>query len=167
LVVFTVQPTTRRDYQELFLEKAVEKTYEAIAPWRSDLVMPLSYRSRLVENPDRFMQVREEPGKPNAETRFEVIERRGAWAHYRVTPLTGRKHQIRAQCAALGIPVRHDQIYPVHLPENSDDFSRPMQLLAKSIAFTDPLTNQRRHFLSPRTLSLDGVEHDQSPHKGL
>jgi len=155
LVVFTVQPKTRSAYQDLFLQKSIQKSYEAIAPWRPELAWPLIYRSRLVENPERFMQVREESGEPNSETHVGLIERRGEWARYAITPITGRKHQIRAHCAALGLPIRHDRIYPTHLPENSDDYTKPLQLLAKSIAFQDPLTGEARTFTSGRTLTLD------------
>jgi len=155
LVVFTVQPKTRSAYQDLFLQKSIQKSYEAIAPWRPELAFPLTYRSRLVENPERFLQVREESGEPNSETHLSLIEQRGEWARYAITPITGRKHQIRAHCAALGLPIRHDQIYPTHLPEGSDDYSKPLQLLAKSIAFQDPLTGEARTFTSGRTLTLD------------
>ncbi|MEO7599436.1 MAG: pseudouridine synthase [Opitutus sp.] len=152
LVVFTVQPKTRSAYQNLFLARAIQKTYIATAPWRTDLAFPRTHRSRLMENPDRFMQVREVPGEPNSETQIEVIEQRGVWATYRVNLMTGKKHQIRAHFAALGIPIRHDRIYPNHLPENTDDFSNPLQLLAQSIVFRDPLTGEERAFTSRRTL---------------
>lgn len=152
LVVFTVQPATRGRYQNLFLEKSIRKSYEAIAPWRPELGLPLNHRSRLEENPERFMQMREVAGEPNAETRIELLEASGKWARYRLNPITGRKHQLRAHCAALGIPIRHDQIYPVHLPENSDDFGRPLQLLAQSIAFADPISGEARSFVSARAL---------------
>ena len=154
LVVFTVEQKFRRAYQDLFLHKSIQKRYEAIAPWRSELSFPLTYRSRLVENPDRFMQVREVAGEPNAETQFDVIEVEGGWARYAINPITGRKHQIRAHCAALGLPIRHDQIYPIHLPENTDNYPQPLQLLARTIAFTDPINGEERSFTSNRTLEM-------------
>ncbi len=155
LVVFTIQPPTRGTYQDLFLTKSIQKQYEAIAPWRPDLKLPMTYRSRLEENPDRFMQVRTVAGEPNSETQIELIEVRGDWARYGLSPVTGRKHQLRAHCAALGIPIRHDQIYPTHLAENTDDYTKPLQLLAKTLAFQDPISGEQRSFTSERTLQLD------------
>jgi tRNA pseudouridine32 synthase/23S rRNA pseudouridine746 synthase len=100
------------------------------------------------------MQVREAVGEPNAETHFDVIAVEDGWARYAINPITGRKHQIRAHCAALGLPIRHDQIYPTHLPENTDDYAKPLQLLARTVAFADPITGEKRSFTSSRTLEL-------------
>jgi tRNA pseudouridine32 synthase/23S rRNA pseudouridine746 synthase len=72
----------------------------------------------------------------------------------RLSPVTGRKHQLRVHCMALGMPIVNDPIYPVLLPENTDDFDKPLQLLAKSVAFLDPITGDLRQFTSPRSLSL-------------
>jgi tRNA pseudouridine32 synthase/23S rRNA pseudouridine746 synthase len=54
--------------------------------------------------------------------------------------------------AALGLPLVGDGIYPVLTPEGHIDFDNPLRLLAKSIAFTDPLTGKRREFDSRQTL---------------
>lgn len=152
LVVFTIQPRTRKNYQDLFLQKSVLKRYEANAPWRPDLQFPLTYRSRLEDHGEHFMQVREINGEPNSETRVEVLEINGDSARYRLTPLTGRKHQLRAHCAALGFPIHNDRIYPKLLAENTDDYAKPLQLLAKSIEFNDPISGEKRVFTSARTL---------------
>ena len=159
LVVFTVQPHTRNAYQGLLRDLQVHKTYEAIAPWQEGLTWPQRRISRLAESP-HFMAMHEVAGTPNAETLIEVLEVSGAAqrARYRLTPRTGQKHQLRAHLCALGLPIVGDQIYP-HLhpalpPEQPPDFSQPLQLLAKSLRFTDPITGQLRAFESPRHLSL-------------
>ncbi len=155
LVLFTVQSEARGKYQRLFERRAVQKTYEAIAPSRGDLQMPLVYRSHIVES-DAFMQMheveRENSLECNAETRIELLETVGEIARYRLTPLTGKKHQLRVQMAALGMPILNDQIYPVHQRRAADEYTKPLQLLAKKISFQDPVSGEQRAFESQRSL---------------
>ena len=154
LVLFTKQPLTRGTYQNLFSQKVVTKRYQAIAGFRADLNFPMTYRSRLVEA-DHFMRMHEIDGEPNAETEIELLEVNEQRARYRLRPATGKKHQLRVHMAALGIPIQNDQIYPHHLSKEEierDDYSKPLQLLAEHISFTDPLTGQQRHFDSQRRL---------------
>jgi len=156
LVVFAIQAATRDAYQRLFAERAVDKRYEAIAPYRAALALPMVYRSRLVERPgDAFMQMAEVPGEPNAETRISLAEHDADFGSYVLEPVTGRKHQLRAQMSALGVPIVGDRIYPQLQPEEAEpDFSAPLQLLAREIAFTDPVTGQARRFESRLRLHL-------------
>ncbi|HWT72162.1 MAG TPA: pseudouridine synthase [Oxalicibacterium sp.] len=149
LVLFTVQPHTRNLYQTLFRERSVRKEYEAIAPYRADLALPLRYRSRLVESP-AFMQMQEVDGPPNAETAVSLIERQGDLARYALQPVSGQKHQLRAHMAALDIPIVNDRIYPHLFPDEgvAQDYSRPLQLLAKRVQFVDPLSGEERAFES-------------------
>jgi tRNA pseudouridine32 synthase/23S rRNA pseudouridine746 synthase len=112
---------------------------------------PFTYRSRMVDA-GQFFLMREEEGEPNSETVIDVIERRGALTLYRLHPHTGRKHQLRVHLAALGIPIVNDAFYPVALPCKQDDVSQPLQLLARAIAFDDPLSGERRQFESRRSL---------------
>ncbi|MHB8912544.1 MAG: pseudouridine synthase, partial [Lysobacter sp.] len=53
---------------------------------------------------------------------------------------------------ALGAPILNDPMYPVLLERADDDYSRPLQLLAKSLAFVDPLSGRARRFESGRKL---------------
>ena len=50
----------------------------------------------------------------------------------------------------LGVAKFGVHLYPTLLPEGAADFERPLQLLAKSLAFRDPLDGQPRVFDSPR-----------------
>lgn len=150
LVAFAVQPAHRDAYQALFRDRAVDKVYEAVAPYRADLALPRTHRSRLAEDDARFFVSREVPGVPNSETHIELIARHGALAHYRLRPITGRRHQLRVHMSALGVPLAGDAFYPRVLrgPHEPDDPTQPLQLLARMLAFEDPVTGQPRRFES-------------------
>ena len=151
VMLFSVDPATRSLWQSLFRLRQVHKVYEALAPWREELSLPLELSSR-IERDEQFFRVREVDGEPNAFTRIEMIERRGDQALYRLMPETGKMHQLRIHMNSLGIPIVNDGFYPVALPCKGDDFSSPLKLLARSIAFRDPVTGEERHFESRRCL---------------
>ena len=157
VVMFALQGTSGGAYQRLFAQRLMLKTYECIAPAREDFREPRVHRSRL-EPDTHFMRMREVPGEPNAETRIEMIERRGALARYRLTPLTGRRHQLRVHCAALGMPIVGDGLYPLLKPAGSDDHRLPLQLLARSLSYTDPITYVARCHTSARCLPWSAVD---------
>lgn len=166
VLLFSVQPASRHAYHALLRERQMHKVYEAIAPWRDDLALPLTLHHRLEEHPASFMQMQVVAGEPNAQTLLELIGpadstvhgdlQPGALAHYRLTPITGRKHQLRAQMNAIGLPIVGDRIYPRLWPEPAvgaaPDYSQPLQLLARELAFTDPVSGEPRRFISRRRL---------------
>lgn len=155
LVVFSVNPQERGLYQNLFRDRVVKKVYEAIAPYSEALIhkLPMTYRSRIEES-EHFLQMQEVAGEPNTDTLIELLEVSQPWAKYRLTPGSGKKHQLRCHLNALDIPMRHDQIYPILTPyqEYNLDFSKPLQLLAKGIEFRDPITREDRVFTSSREI---------------
>ena len=157
LVIFSVNPDERAQYQNLFRDRTVKKIYEAIAPCSDELIsqLPMVYQSRLEES-EHFLQMEEVEGEPNADTLIELIQIKQPWAKYRLTPGSGKKHQLRCHLNVLNAPIKHDQIYPILTPyqEYDLDVSKPLQLLAKEISFLDPITKKPRFFVSQKTLEF-------------
>lgn len=147
----------RGPYQTLFEHRKVEKGYLALAPWRDDLELPATVRNHVRKTRGEW-QAEVVPGAPvNAETLVELHSRVGDdLAVYRLTPRTGRTHQLRLHLLGLGIPIEGDPLYPVVRETSVDDFSRPLQLLASELAFTDPVDGLPRRFVSARSLPLPG-----------
>jgi len=156
LVIFSVRPHERAQYQNLFRDRVIKKVYEAIAPYCEEqtLRLPMTYKSKLVES-KHFLQMQEVLGDPNSDTYIELMEVNRPWAKYRLIPGSGKKHQLRSHMNALGIPIRNDQIYPFLTPyqEYDLDFSKPLQLLAKEIYFVDPISKEEKSFVSERELN--------------
>ncbi len=151
LVMFSVNAATRDPYQALFRDKAIRKHYEALAPALPDVQFPHERRTRL-ERGDPFFRMQEVAGPANSESRIALIDRDGETWRYALEPVTGKKHQLRVHMAALGAPIINDRVYPHLCEEAADDHARPLKLLARSLAFVDPLTGQARGFESRLTL---------------
>lgn len=147
LVLFSVRAATRNAYAALFRERQVSKTYECIAPWNPALQWPI-HRATRIGNAQHFMQQSEEAGEVNAITDIAPMEARGDWARYQLKPLSGQRHQLRVHMNALGLPIQNDGIYPVLTPEDATDYAKPLQLLAKHLQFTDPVTQSPLAFES-------------------
>ncbi|WP_326744020.1 pseudouridine synthase [Streptomyces sp. NBC_00121] len=153
LVLLVVRPEDRGAYQTLFRDKLVRKEYEAVAPYDPSIALPRTVRSRIVKERG-VIAAREEPGEANSESRIELLEHREGLGRYRLLPTTGRTHQLRVHMNGLGLPLVHDPVYPVIEPEGAaDDWTRPLQLLARVLEFTDPVTGVPRRFESGLRLS--------------
>jgi tRNA pseudouridine32 synthase / 23S rRNA pseudouridine746 synthase len=152
LVLFVARPELRGRYQTLFRDRLVHKEYEAVAAHRADLALPAVVRNRIVKERG-VITAREVPGEPNAQTRIELLDHRDGLARYRLLPTTGRTHQLRLHMCGLGVPILGDTFYPDLRDQPLHDFTRPLQLLAKVLAFDDPVTGEPRRFESRRTLT--------------
>ena len=49
---------------------------------------------------------------------------------------------------SLGLPIVGDDFYPRIQTRPYDDFSQPLQLVARMLRFTDPITGEKREFVS-------------------
>ena len=147
VVLFSVNPRTRGHYTSLFRNRKVTKVYEALAPTTDTTRLPIIRRSRIVHG-EPFFRMKEVSGEANSETHVSPIRNLGRHTLYQLVPVTGRKHQLRLHLAGLGIPIINDKLYPAISRSETDDFSSPLKLLAKSLSFQDPLTGQEHYFES-------------------
>ena len=165
VLLLTKDPGVRAAYQELFATRRVTKTYLAVVQLPRERELPTEVRSRIVKERGE-LQALEVAGEPNAVTQIEVLQRWAAGsvgarsapegrALVRLWPETGRTHQLRVHLARLGAPIVGDPLYPQVREVAPDDFTRPLQLLAAELAFTDPLSGEALRLVSQR--ALDGV----------
>ena len=155
LVLFGKRGAERDAYHALFRDKKIHKLYHAVAAWRANLQWPCVHASRLVPG-EPFFRTQEVAGAANSETRIQLLAQKGTRGLYQLEPVTGKRHQLRVHMMSLGLPIEGDQFYPHVLrgPQEAEDFSQPLQLLAHSVQFTDPHTGQARVFQSRFELRL-------------
>lgn len=152
VLVFTIHRAARRPYQTMFDRRLVHKEYEAIAPAAPHLSFPLEVRSRIVKERG-VLQAEEVDGPVNAVTRVELLDVDGDRARYRLLPRTGKTHQLRVHLNSLGIPILGDNLYPKVYEVGPQDYSNPLQLVARAVTFDDPITGRRTRFTSRKNLS--------------
>jgi len=151
VILFSINAQSRGLYQVLFQQRKVDKLYHALAPALPAQAFPMLYESRLEESA-RFFMMHEVAGTPNSSTLIDVIETRAENNLYQLQPSTGKRHQLRVHMASLGAPIVNDTFYPLPHAWNTDDYAKPLQLLAKSIAFCDPISGALREFHSQQKL---------------
>ncbi|WP_343682363.1 RluA family pseudouridine synthase [Acinetobacter baylyi] len=154
VVLFCKRPESRGIYQTLFAKREVHKIYHAIAAYNPLITFPQTLRLCLEKgNPFYTMQVNPN-GQVNSETCIECLAHHQQWAKYRLSPSTGKQHQLRLHLSFLNIPIKNDPFYPVVEHKADDDFSAPLQLLAKELSFFDPITQSPLNFKSHYELNL-------------
>ena len=154
LVLFSMNKETRGLYGGLFLSGTIEKTYEALSevsfsPERKDWTV----ENRLVDD-DVWFRSKVIPGFVNARSRIKLVSCRDNKAHFLLYPITGKKHQLRVHMSGLGFRIMHDRYYPELLEKQEDDLNKPLQLIARRVKFTDPISGGIMEFESDRRLLL-------------
>ncbi|WJH26319.1 RluA family pseudouridine synthase [Pseudarthrobacter defluvii] len=176
VLLFSTNPQTRGKYQVLFEKRQVQKEYECVsaaepAPGYPAVEFPVVVRNRMTKSRS-YLLAEVIDGEPNAETRIERLETfdggkamsaRGTSANgtsganrlarYRLEPHTGKTHQLRVHMASLGLGIVNDAFYPDLLDKAPDDYTRPLQLLARGIRFVDPISGKPVEYRSGLELS--------------
>jgi len=156
LVIFSTNPETSHLYHHLFETRKIHKTYQAIANIRDDeqlVGQEWEVKNRVVHGEPHFrMQITE--GEANSHSVIRCLQQTEQQALFELNPVTGKTHQLRLHMQTLGWPILNDPYYPQLQPQAEDDYAAPLQLLAKELAFIDPVTQQARHFSCSKNLSL-------------
>ena len=152
VILFSANPQTRGAYQTLFDTGQVRKTYEAVALDPTHPETPqITVRGR-IESGSPFFRMQETDGPINAETDFHLTDTFERQARFSVTPVTGKKHQIRLHMCRIAQGIVNDRFYPILQPETPLDLEKPLKLISRRISFIDPLSKKPREFTSPRPL---------------
>ncbi len=152
LVLFSMNPKTRGLYQKLFMDGQVNKTYGAVAEYPREIGKTSWQVENRLTKGEPWFRMKTVPGKTNAVSKISLTRVIGKQAVFQLCPITGKKHQLRIHLSGLGFPILNDRYYPDLLPEKTDDFSAPLQLLSKKIQFQDPLSARLVSYESQRDL---------------
>ena len=165
ILLLSTSPETRGKYQVLFEKRQVRKEYECVsaaepAAGYPAVDFPLVVRNRMTKSRS-YLLAEVIEGEPNAETRVELLETfdggasagGGRRALYRLEPHSGKTHQLRVHMASLGLGIVNDAFYPDLLDKAPDDYTRPLQLLARGIRFVDPVSGKPVEYRSRLQLS--------------
>jgi tRNA pseudouridine32 synthase/23S rRNA pseudouridine746 synthase len=156
LVLFSKQVQSRADYYQLFASGQIDKSYLALAHLADHIPaepgQQWQVHNRLEKSQPKFLMQQVE-GEVNARSSIELLQRQGNLGLFKLTPHTGKTHQLRVHMLSLGMPLLHDKYYPQLQPKTALDFSQPLQLLAAELSFIDPLCGEKREFRSSRQLA--------------
>lgn len=152
IVLFSVNQETRGRYGELFMNGRIEKTYQSISAYLPPPGKTAWIVENRIERGEPWFRMKAAPGKTNAHSTINLAEVREGRARFLLQPLTGKTHQLRIHMSGLGFGILNDRYYPELQPESADNFDTPLQLVAKSVRFRDPLSGEQREFTSEREL---------------
>jgi len=157
LVMFSINPDTRHRYHDVFKMRKIRKTYQAVARiGHHDTIVDQEWdvKNRIERSAPRFL-MKVTKGEANSHSAIRCLQQAGQNALFELNPITGRTHQLRVHMQSLGWPILNDKYYPELQPLSADNYAKPLQLLAKELAFIDPLTQRPRCFRYDENLSLE------------
>ncbi len=171
LVIFSLNQRSRPDYFRLFQQQAVSKGYQAVAKINSESLKSTLPQHWEIQN--RIEAVRKshlrqqfEPRDPtqiNARSRISLVAKKGLLGLFELNPQTGKTHQLRLHMLSLGMPILNDRFYPKLMPRaEAENYRKPLQLLAKSLRFIDPVSGKPCEFQSEQELSWQEVNELQT-----
>jgi len=152
LVLFSVNKNSRGRYGTLFMNGHIKKTYLALSACVPDQSKNSWNVENRIERGVPWFRMQTAPGTVNAHSVIHLSGIKGTQARFILHPYTGKTHQLRIHMSGIGFGILNDRYYPELQDEREDDFTTPLQLVAKELRFMDPLTGRQREFSSEREL---------------
>jgi tRNA pseudouridine32 synthase/23S rRNA pseudouridine746 synthase len=145
IMVFARSKDALRNLQQQFQNRKTEKSYQAIVAGRLTPTQGAINLPMRCDWPNRPKQmVCYEFGKKSL-TRWRVMDYINGNTRLELLPFTGRSHQLRIHCEALGHPILGDNLYGTPYSQNA---TKELCLHAQCLSFTHPKTNEWLTFTS-------------------
>lgn len=147
IVVFAKTSKALTRLNETFKNRETQKTYWAIVknqpPQKEDIL--IHYIKRNPKNNTSKAHVNEVPESKKASLAYKIIKKLDNYYALEVDLHTGRHHQIRAQLAAIGCPIKGDLKYGFDR-SNADG---GIHLHARKLTLIHPVTKENLEFIAP------------------
>ncbi|VAW81290.1 Ribosomal large subunit pseudouridine(746) synthase @ tRNA pseudouridine(32) synthase [hydrothermal vent metagenome] len=139
LILFARNKKIHRQMSQLFEQRQVHKTYDALVSGCLQGEGIMDY-PLLADWPNRPRQKVDFMKGKEAITRWQTIssDHENNTSHVKLFPVTGRSHQLRVHLYSLGYPILGDNLY---FSNHSDKKAKRLMLHACQLSFIHPLFN--------------------------
>ncbi len=147
IVIFARTSKALTRLNQMFSLRETQKTYWAVVKNKPDQPQGtlVHYLSRNEKNNTSKAHQKEVPNSKIAKLDYKIIQELNSYVLLEIALHTGRHHQIRAQLAAIGSPIKGDLKY-------GSDRSNPdggIHLHARSLSFTHPVSKEEIRIVAP------------------
>ena len=143
IMLFAIGIEMQRALSKIFHDRKIEKQYIAVVrQWfeADEGVIKFPMRCDIDDRPRQIVDY--EHGK-SAITNWQILKRETDSVRLLLKPETGRTHQLRVHCKAMGHPIIGDGLY------GNDEVKQARMLLhADNLLFEHPVTNKKMHLFA-------------------
>jgi len=143
IMLFAIGIEMQRALSRIFHDRKINKQYIAmVRDWLDEDQGVIKFPMRC-DIDDRPRQIVDYEHGKSAITYWQVLQRGDEAVRLLLKPETGRTHQLRVHCAAMGYPIIGDGLY------GRDEYKQPRMLLhADNLLFEHPVSNEKMHLFA-------------------
>ncbi len=147
IVIFCRNSRSLERINQMFKDKAISKTYWAIVKDRPPAVSAklIHFMKRNEQQNKSYASEEKKTGSQRAELDYKIIAESDRYFLLEIDLHTGRHHQIRAQLAKIGCPIKGDLKYGYD--RSNEDAS--ISLHARKVSFIHPSKKELMEIVAP------------------